>query len=208
MSALKQAKVEMVIEEAKRVMLHNGIHSLTIAQIATLLGIGEATMYRYFGSKQHLVICVAESIWLDLYSKLIELESKKTGYEGIEQFFRYFSTVYEKMPSVFQFVDQFDSMVMNLNVSKEDLHELDQILYRFKAVYSEFFAQGRLDHTIKESIDPDVFYYTTTHMIIGLCKQLSSNYPILESDEFIPALTQINQGIDMCLQYIKKESKE
>lgn len=207
MSALKQAKVEMVIEEAKRVMLNNGIHSLTIAQISTLLGIGEATMYRYFGSKQHLVICVAESIWLDLYAKLMELEAKKSGYEGIEQFFRYFSTVYEKMPNVFQFVDQFDSMVMNLGVAKSELHEIDQILLRFKQVYHQYFEQGRLDHTIKENIDPDVFYYTTTHMIIGLCKKLSSNYPILESDEFIPAITQINQGIDMCLQYIKKESK-
>ena len=48
MTLLKKARYETIIKEAKNLFLKHGIDAVTMADLASHLSIGEASLYRYF----------------------------------------------------------------------------------------------------------------------------------------------------------------
>lgn len=204
MNALQQAKYDLVLLKIKDLMLENGIINLKISDIAKRVEVGEATIYRYFGTKTNLVIEVGIALWSDIYDEMKKIIIKGTGYETVKGFFNFFLEGYKNQKDVFRFLDEFDSLMAKENVSKETLKEYDESLLKSKKLYDRGFEQGVIDNSINENIDQDEYYYTTTHMVLGICKKLAANKDILSSDELIKDIRQIELALDICLQYIKK----
>lgn len=205
MKSLQQAKYDLVLENIKQVMLQKGIETLKISDIAKEINVGEATIYRYFGTKLNLVIQVGISLWKEIYIELSQKTKKENGYDSIADFFHFFIEGYQKKQQAFSFLDQFDSYVIHEHASQEALKAYDEVLTEIKQIFDELFLQGQKDFSINSHICRDTYYYTTTHMILGICKKLSSGGNILPSDEIIKDITQIELALDMCLQYIKRK---
>jgi AcrR family transcriptional regulator len=205
MNSLQQIKFESVLNNIKSIMLNKGLDTLIISDIAKEIEIGEATIYRYFGNRLNLVIQVGISLWSDIYEKLSSREEKGTGYESIAHFFNYFIEVYETQKKAFAFLDQFDSFMIKERASKEDLALYDQKLSDIKKIFDILFLQAQNDQSIKDNIDRDTYYYTTTHMIIGICKKLALNGHMLLSNDIVLDISQIKLALDMCLNYIKRK---
>lgn len=68
----REAKKELIIKAAVQVFSQKGYHSTTMAEIATVAGIGKATIYEYFESK------------LKLFQEMME-ESQRTYYDFVEE---------------------------------------------------------------------------------------------------------------------------
>lgn len=204
MSLLKQAKYDLVISKVKPLMFEHGINNLKISDIAKSIEIGEATIYRYFGTKTNLVIEVGISLWEDIFREINELPNQDNGYNNVKGFFNFFLDGYKNSKEVFVFLEEFDSLMIKENVNKETLSKYDQELYKVKKIYDRGFLLGLKDLTIKDYVNKDEFYYTTTHMILGICKRLAVNGAILSSDDLVNDITQIELALDICLQYIKK----
>jgi AcrR family transcriptional regulator len=205
MKSLQQIKYESVLDTIKNLMLTRGVDPLTISEIAKDIKIGEATIYRYFGTKLNLVIQVGISLWTDIFELLKQRKKETTGYQSIVSFFNFFIEGYESKKEVFAFLDQFDALMIKEKAHKDDLLIYDQKLTEIKTIFDELFFQGLEDYSIKDNINRDSYYYTTTHMILGICKKLASHGHILPSDEFIEDISQIKLALDMCLHYIKRE---
>lgn len=205
MKSLQQIKFDSVLENIKNIMITKGLDGLTILDIAKEINIGEATIYRYFGNKLNLIIQVGISLWSDIFAELSKREKKASGYESIVSFFNYFIEGFKSQKHVFAFLDQFDSLMIKEKATKDDLSIYDQKLFEIKLIFDNLFLQGTKDLSIKDNIDRDTYYYTTTHMILGICKKLASNGHILQSDELVSDISQIKLALDMCLHYIKRE---
>ena len=203
MKTLKQAKYDLVIEKSKNLILKKGINNLTISDIAKEIGVGEATIYRYFQTKVNLAIEIGIKLWEEIYLSLKNQTFQVSGYRNIQQFFNYFNYGFSNNRSVFRFLQQFDTLMINENVEKSLLNKYDDVLKKNKNIYDQYFQQGINDSTIN-NIDKDAFYYTTTHMLLGICYRLSNPKKLLESDEIIEDDVQIKQAIDICLNYIRR----
>ena len=101
MNSLQQIKFESVLNSIKDIMLIKGLDTLTISDIAKEIQIGEATIYRYFGSRLNLVIHVGISLWSDIYKELSKREKKSTGYQSVAYFFNYFIEGFESQRQAF-----------------------------------------------------------------------------------------------------------
>ncbi len=205
MNTLKKAKYDSVLSYIKPLMLENGINTLKISDIAKKIKIGEATIYRYFGTKTNIVIEVGVSLWKDIFNQLNKLPEKENGYESVKAFFNFFLEGYRASKEVFIFLDEFDSLMVKEKVSKELLRPYDNALYEVKNIYNSLYACGLNDESIRQDLNPDEFYYTTTHMILGICKRLASNGDILPSDDLVQDIVQIKLALDICLEYIKRK---
>ncbi len=208
MNVLQQAKYDSVVEKCKPLMLSKGISNLKISDIAKEIKVGEATIYRYFGTKTNLVIEVGISLWRDIHKQIQEIPKRNTGYEAVEEFYNFFKKGYQTDKEVFTFLDEFDGLMVRENVSKVSLSKLDQELLNIKGEFDKSFKQGIEDNSINSSVDSTEYYFTTTHMILGICKSLAANGVILSSDELVQDERQIKLALDICLQYIKKESEK
>ncbi len=208
MNALQKAKYDSVVAQIKPLMLQKGISNLKISDIAKEIKVGEATIYRYFGTKTNIVIEVGVSLWKDIYKEISVLPTQENGYEAVKGFFHFFLDGYKNNREVFTHLDEFDSLMVKEHVSKERLNDYDDALYDIKKVYDHAFDLGIKDQTIKQSINREEYYYTTTHMILGICKRLAARGAILSSDDLVSDYRQIELALDICLQYIKKESEK
>lgn len=208
MNTLQKAKYDLVVTKTKPLMLEKGINNLKITDIAKHVQVGEATIYRYFGTKTNIVIEVGVSLWNDIYQQLKELPEQVTGYESIKGFFNYFLEGYQESKEVFVFLDEFDALMVKEKVSKEDLKEYDEALSKVKTIFIVLYNKGLKDQTVIDTLNQEEFYYTTTHMILGICKRLAANGHILKSDDLVNDTIQIEMALDICMQYIKKTESE
>lgn len=203
MTILQRARYEAIVKEVKELFLERGIDEVTMVDIARHLSIGEASLYRYFGKKQKLMIEVGTLIWEEIYQGLNGLSLRSTGYENLESFYGFFLEIFKEHPRFFSFVAELDLKIVQLGVSKEELKEYEASILEFKKVFDGFFRMGKEDGTVKSMVDQEVFYYTTTHGIISLCKKLATQSQLLEYESEIEDRAQIECLITICLQYLK-----
>jgi len=202
MTLLKKARYETIIKEAKNLFLKHGIDAVTMADLASHLSIGEASLYRYFGKKQTLMIEAGIMIWEEVYQALEKRPLKATGYENIKSFYKFFLEYFQEKPEFFRLLNEFDLKIVQSAISSEELKDYEKTILKFKSIFDKFFEMGRLDKTIKQGIDSDIFYYTSNHALISLCKKLATQSHILAYESQLGEATQIECLIQIFLYYI------
>lgn len=198
---LKDLKKNFLVESATTLFLSEGIEKVTIKDIATHAGVGEMTIYRYFGKKQAIVteaVIKLQGIVSKNYFKLVE---GKTGFDKLSIFYNSYLQVFIDRPNYFQFIREFD-----LCMSKEEsssLQRYEDELNIFKHSYIEAYELGLKDGSVKEVEDIELFYFTTTHALIELCKKLAISRGVLPQDERIEKVKEIGCLISTFLKVFK-----
>ena len=67
--------------------LEKSITTVTVSDIAKEAGVGDATMYRYFGSKQNIIMSVAVKLAKEVYEKYYANNNASTGFERLKDFY-------------------------------------------------------------------------------------------------------------------------
>lgn len=198
MNKVQENKISFIVETALNLFLERGIEEVTIQDLAKELGIGEATIYRYFGKKENLVTKAAILLWEKAINKYFDYVDKKniaSGLEKVTSFLEIFKIVYENEKNFFLFIDEFDNYIINRNIPAEDISEYENIILSIKEKFDDYFAEGISDHSIK-LVDKEIYYYTITHALLSFCKKLAKGRVLL-SDSEVDEITQINLLISM-----------
>ena len=96
--SIKQAKIDYIVSVASQLFLSKGIENVTLKDIAKEVGVGEATIYRHFTTKQNLVMLAAQSMANELHNKYFDLDDTADGISMIETFYNNFLKIYEEHP--------------------------------------------------------------------------------------------------------------
>ncbi len=204
---LKQVKFEHILEASKAFVLKEGLSHLTISSLAKELNIGEATIYRYFGTKTKLIIEIGVSLWEDAYQLLNNKKSNKTGYENIKIFYFTFYDMFTLNKNIFKVIDELDQMLSKKSVNDSLLDSYNEVILKVKNIFDNYYQQGIEDNSVNSTVDSNLFYFSSTHMLLGLCKKLATQYHLIPCDECVEDKQQIIEGIQMVLKYIKSEEK-
>lgn len=207
MSVLKEARRKAIVEEAKKLYLEKGVEQVTIADLANHLSIGEASLYRYFGKKQVLVVEAAIMTWQEILEKMTNLPMKPTGFENLEDFYGFFLSIFHEHPEFFQFVEDFDALIAKEPLSDELLTAYEEVILSIKKRFDDFYVKGIQDGSVQCDLDPDIFYFSTSHALLGLCKKLANRKGLLKYEDHIDKSAQIESLITIFLKHIKGEEK-
>ena len=197
----KDAKKNFLIETAIKLFLSESIDKVTIKDIASEAGVGEMTIYRYFGKKTAIVAEAVMQLQNVVFTDYFKVDPHKTGYEMLESFYNTFLEVFNNHPEFFKFIKEFDIYMMN-----EDSHMLqdyEEELDKFKNVYYSSYKAGINDKSVRKVPDLELFYFTSTHALIELCKKLSYSKGVLPQDEKIVKTKEIKCLIDVFLSTVK-----
>jgi len=209
MSKLEENKLHFIIKEAKRLMLSSSIEEVTMSLLAKDIGLGEATLYRYFGKKENIVIRVAISMWQDIAKKYFEesrITEDLTGIECIRVYLEAFKELYEKDIKFILFIQNFDNYIQKSGMRLKQLNQYNKLFEDMKKRFAVYFKKGVDDNTIRNDIDSEVYYYATTHSIQNLVAKLASK-PIIEADVKVNHLQQIQMTIDAFILLISKKEQ-
>ena len=197
----KDLKRDYIIESAKKLFLSSSIAEITIKDISTISGLGEATIYRYFKTKENLAIAVSLSLQKDVLKLPFE-EPNCSGLKQIENFFNLFRNIFADYRDYFKFLYEFDTVYLKKAENKES-KEYSLGLDVFYEVFMKSYEAGRKDGSIKAHDDIKLYYYTCTHSLLELCKKLASTDYGLKQDNEVKKLSEIEYLISISISVLK-----
>ena len=199
--SLKDIKLNFIVDVATDLFITQGIEKVTIKDIAVKAGVGEATIYRYFGKKQAIVVQSVLKLQNIVNTSYFNLGAGKTGFEKLSIFYNSYVEVFEKRPEFFFFLREFDLYMLGEDSSLLD--EYEDVLGAYKNIYLESYKLGLEDGSIKKVEDIELFYYATTHALIEICKKLSTGLALLKQDKNIQKSDEIKCLIASFLNMVK-----
>lgn len=203
-SNIKEIHKAIIIEKSIDLFIKQGIYNVTMSDIAANVGIGEATLYRYFGRKQTIVILSAIHLWETLGETLLVSREGMAGVDKIRSFYNAFLTVFIKNKEYFGFIYELDTLLVNEKIDKDLLLTYEKLFKRLNDLWISYYLEGIRDHTIKQLLDPATFYVTSTHSILNMCKKLAKETTSLNSDHQVQSESEIKMLIDVIMYYLEK----
>ncbi len=198
--SVKEAKKKNIVNAARTLFMQRGINNVTIRDIAIEVGVGEATVYRAFSKKQNIAVAVAMAILEEVSNNYFHLSRFKTGYEKIESFYSSFLHIFKEHPEYYKYISEFDLYIVN---EVFDGDEYERAVLAYYTDYSNSYLLGIKDGTLKVVDNIEVFYLTTTHSLLELCKKLATDAKILNQDVKYKT-EQVATLISIFLDSIKK----
>lgn len=199
---IKDAKINFIVDKAVALFLERSINEVTVHDIAVRGGVGEATIYRYFSTKQNLVCAAAIKLEKQIFETYFDLSQAANGWEKLALFYRSYLKIFSSHREFFKFINEFDAFM--LSEGKTDSNEYASGLDMFKTLCSDAYAQGLSDGSISPVSDWETFYYATTHALLELCKKLSTA-DIVRQDSSANKEEEIATLTEIILYKLKKQ---
>lgn len=194
---LQRAKENFIIDVATKLFFENSIFNVTIKDIAKEAGVGEMTVYRYFGKKQNIVLAVAVKLEQEILS-FFDLSDEKTGFDKIKVFYNSYLKIFKKSPKHYTFIRDFDTYMIDFK-DEGSLEGYEKGIDAYKKMFFEAYELGLQDGSIKPHENIETFYYASTHSLLELCKKMSYE-GLLSQDDKIIKYDEIHMLIDVFLE--------
>ncbi len=199
---VKENTKNFIVEQAIELFLEKSIAGVTIIDIARHVGVGEATLYRYFQKKQNIVMQASAKLADKVLNDYSALDGDvRSGYEQLSLFYNTYLNIFKNKPQYFRFIDELDAYLL----TEKDIQksEYESEIEIFKSIFDKSYEKGVEDGSVKKLEDKDAFYYSTAHSLLNLCKSLASA-AVLKQDENINKEQEIQTLIDVILYFVKK----
>ena len=195
--SLKDAKVNFLVDMATDLFMTRSISEVTIKDIAVSAQVGEATIYRYFGSKQNIVVQSAMKIQGIVSTEFFNLSKGSNGFEKLKVFYNSYYEIFIKHPNFYKFLNEFDAFVSIEDSSITNPYE--SAIDAYKNFYMDAYELGLEDGSVKKQKDIEMFYFSTTHALLELAKKLAFKKAVLNQDTRIEKTTELQYLIDIIL---------
>ncbi len=195
---LKDAKINFLVDMATDLFMTRSIGEVTIKDIAVAAQVGEATIYRYFGSKQNIVVHAAMKIQGIVSKDFFNLEKGKNGFEKLKVFYESYYEIFIKHPNFYKFLNEFDAYVSVEDSSITNPYE--SAIDTYKGFYMDAYELGLKDGSIRKQKDIEMFYFSTTHALLELAKKLAFKKAVLNPATSIEKTTELQYLIDIFLE--------
>ncbi|MCQ2087716.1 MAG: TetR/AcrR family transcriptional regulator [Bacilli bacterium] len=203
MNKLREAQIGFIVEEATPLFFARKINEVTMSDIAKEIGIGEATLYRYFGTKANLVLMIAERLSNNVFDNyFLNIDKSLNGFQRVQQFFEAYLNVYMDKKYLFAFINSFDAFLAN--ETDMDLVDYTNSVNQYETIFDECFDAGVKDGSIVFDGDRDTYYRSTTLALFNVCKKLAVENDLLENDKRFDPVNEIKSIIEIFLYRIQK----
>ncbi len=206
---LKNKRFEKAVEVSAQLFLKNGIEAVKMTDIADECGIGVATLYRYFGTKNGITIAAMTYMWNELNKMFSGIfESKvflaQTGIKQVNDLMRMFAVLYQAHPAFMRLLAEFDLLLSSEDIPKKDLKDYEKSIINFYPIFERAYMTGISDGTVREIPDVRLFYLSYAHTLMELSKKLIQG-ELLPGDDFSHAEQELCTIIDTAVFFLKKE---
>ncbi|MGN7477321.1 TetR/AcrR family transcriptional regulator [Solibacillus silvestris] len=210
MNKREQKKLERrtnIIQAAKELILKDGIQQVQLQDVAKKVGIGIATLYRYFANKELLVLAVNNEITNEMTASIEAIAGESdTAYEQIERILTYYMDLSNDPQH--QFIKFFKAFEAYKPMSK-DSYEFEEFMKARREmanVLINIAAKGREDLSIRSDIDVNLYILTVVQNMSHFTVEssLTVHDPALPV-ELLPE-KQLGLLKEMFLQYIRADN--
>ena len=179
-----------IINAATQVFAKKGIDNTTMQDIATEVGFGVATVFRFFQKKEKLIVAVATKGLQDIHQQFAEIaELQISAYAKLELLLDTFIMQLESQHPINVIIrENFLSYLTHAEGKIEDMSKYNEVYRKISAIYASIIAQGQLD----QSIRADQNIMSTIISAFGIfANRLSLHQKYILVDNDLPPLEQL-----------------
>lgn len=194
---VRELKINHILEKAFELFSKEGIDNVTMNNIADKAGIGVASLYRYFSTKEELAIQCATKMWQIEKEKAngfftTQEYLEKSGIAQLHSILSYFEDSFDSTQDFYRFIYYFDSYIKRQNIESNNLKEYENTIQEITEIAFKSIEKGFSDGTISfpnENIQ--ALTLTITHSVFSLAQKLSLSGGMLTQDISNPPKNQL-----------------
>ncbi len=165
-------KQKTILETAFRIFSERTIESVTMTDIAKESGIGIATLYRYYSTKQKLVMAVNGEVWKKYsasweFSTGPERYANRTAKEQFEYFLDSFIELYRKHSDILRFNHFFNVYIQNEDVSEDEMKSYINFIYSLRERFEHMYQKGQKDRTMCCDVPAEKIFSLSLHLMLA-----------------------------------------
>lgn len=201
----KDRNREYVLVKTKEIFLKNGIIGVSMAEIAEQVGFGVASLYRYFGNRESLIIECAVGLWHDRYEKIkmtFDANSERSGYDQLLVLTQEFSWVIVKDKDFARILNSLDIFFANNVISLDDRKKYDEVMFDIYRLFRLAYEKGIEDTSIKAIDSFELFFFTATQTLLSFSQKMAFRGNVLSEDKSYD--DKLKMLTDIFTAYIKQ----
>lgn len=161
-----------ILECGFRIFSQRAISKITMAEVAEAAGIGVATLYRYYRTKQALVMGVNAWIWdRVLQESIAKLQAaERSGWTAVTEytfFLDRFLDLYHNHPDILRF-NQFFNVYVRLESIPEDARKaFASVTGALEDYFHKVFLKARQDGSLRTDVAENDMFWASLHLMMA-----------------------------------------
>ena len=190
MRNLEKDEIEMAGRREKmlsvgfRLFSEKTIEDVSMQEVAKACGLGVATLYRYFRTKQALVIAIAVKLWKQYYIEVEKMYRARGGStmnaaEELAFFLDCFLDLYKNHKDVLRFNRNLHIYVRHEGVSPEDMRPYNEVVGVFAMKFHAVYQKAKIDGTLRVDLPELKFFASSLHIMLAVSEKYAEGllYP-------------------------------
>ncbi len=206
----KSISIARILDFAFELFAARGIEPVTMEDIAQKAKVSAASLYRYFETKENLVVRTATHEWGLRMDEVLPnvIKPKYTnsdGYSQLEVIFSLFVKLYEKHQNFLRFIYLFDAYAVKEKISKDKMINYEAKILLVKEIISNAIQKGIEDGSINGKFGKygDFLYFTLIHTFFCAAQKLSLSGNLLDMDSQMNGAKQLTLLSQILLEGLK-----
>ena len=177
-ASVKDRNRNKLTDSALICFVENGIDHTKVSDIASRVGLTERTAFRYFETKDDLVLATLLRYW-EYVKATVRTESFSPGYDkltGIEQLksvLYHYSDIYLENQKELIFIHEAETYLYRAGKYKEIINQNIVPFDNKSGPLSQAIKKGILDGTIRRDLDIELLYFNTFDSLLGLLQKIA-----------------------------------
>ena len=184
------ARNQRILEEGFSVFAERGIANVTMADVAKAASIGIASLYRYYSTKQELVLTIATWAWKNYFAeqtdKINRIERKDiTAAENVDFFLESFLDLYRNHKDLLRFNQFFNVFLQSEQIPAERTQPYTRVIASLEERFERIYRRGQEDGSLRSDIPEGEMFSTLVHLMLAAVTRYAVGlvYFNRESDE-------------------------
>jgi len=165
---------ELMLQTGFRLFAEKGIEMVSMQEVAEECGLGIATLYRYFSTKQDFVIAIGTKKWADYFEE-VEAEFARRGgdlmnaAEELDFYLNSYILLYREHPDVLRFNQNFNGYIIHEQPQLQHIGDYLAAIGPFRNKFHKLYEKGLKDGTIRTDDAEDTMFNATMHIMLAVC---------------------------------------
>lgn len=168
-----QRRKNQLIEAGFRLFSKYGIEDVSLQRIAEAADVGTATIYKYFQTKERLVIAISGRVWGEVWQEVQRQYTPDglTALQMIELYADQIIRLYQERPELLYFSGEYKTFICHEGVPDDQLGEHLDVLQPIRTLFHQMYERAKVDASIRTDIPEQQLFTTVVITMLSVAER-------------------------------------
>ena len=171
-----QRRKNQLMEAGFRLFSQYGIEAVSLQKVADTADVGVATMYKYYQTKEKLVIAISGKVWGEVWQEALV----QRGPEGFANFSAYqiiafyadqIIRLYQERPELLCFSSNYKTFICHERIAQEQLKEHLSVLEPIRILFHNAYERAKTDGSIRTDLSEQQMFTTVAITMLSVAER-------------------------------------